>query len=74
MTNIQADTRVSLLPLGQATVWSAENQQVSNEEFHLIATRLHELEGIGVVTISDARRESYSGLRRWEIIFFTRLR
>jgi hypothetical protein len=55
-------------------VWSAENQQMSAEEFHLIATRLHELEGIGVLSISDAKRESYSGLRRWEIVFFTRLR
>ncbi|MET4728020.1 hypothetical protein ABIE09_001827 [Lysobacter enzymogenes] len=74
MSNVQADTRVSLLPLSQLSVRSAENQQMSAEEFHLIVIRLHELDGLGVVSISDAKRESYSGLRQWEIVFFTRLR
>ncbi|MBT2747532.1 MULTISPECIES: hypothetical protein [unclassified Lysobacter] len=74
MPNVLVDTRVSLIPLGQPVRWNAKNQQVSDEDFHLIAERLRELEEIGVVAISAARRESFSGRRRWSAIFFERLR
>lgn len=74
MPKVLADTRVSLLPVGQQTRWNARNQQVSDEEFDLIANRLHELEAIGVVSISTARRESFSGFRRWPAVSFERLR
>lgn len=74
MPKVLVDTRVSLLPLGQEIRWNARNQQVSDEEFDLIARRLYELEEIGVLAISTARKESYSGHRRWSAVCFERLR
>lgn len=72
--NQLVDERLALLALDQRTAWSVRSQQVGDEEFHLMAVRLWELETEGYIEIIDARKESYSGYRRWSLVVFRRLR